>query len=190
MKLTERILLSIFILSIILGIFHLPGFAFLFILSGGSLAIIYLIFGFILFSNRGLRETFKSGENNTVNYSVLGYSVGVGAVLWISITGIFFQYFSFPGTAFFLGIGFLSSIVMAVVIKTKKANIALLRPMLSRLLIFGGICLFLLALPTKIWLNWRYSKHPAYVQAILEAREHPDNQALWDKVDEERKKLR
>ena len=190
MKLTEKILVSLFILSIILGVFHLPGSGFLFIISAGCLTILYLIFSFIVFNDRGFRELLANEKRNKPSNKKLGLAVGVGVVLWLAILGIIVKYFSFPGSTFFMGIGFLACMIMAIVVKKEKDQDSLLKRMFNRLVFFGGLCLFLLVLPTEIWLNWKYPENPEYVQAVLEARENPDNQALWDKVDEERKKLR
>ena len=73
--------------------------------------------------------------------------------------------------------------------KIKKSNDTYYPNILKRVAIFGVICIFLFAIPTKPWLNWKYPNNPEYVQAVLEAQENLDNKELWDKVDEETKKM-
>lgn len=118
--------------------------------------------------------------------------MGIGSAFGVVVIGILFKLFSWPGASLMLLFGIIGvSIVAVITLKGKSKNEEPSKvTMFRRIILFGGLCLFLFALPTKTWLNFKYPDNPEYVQAILDMQNDPTNMALRAKVDEERKKLR
>lgn len=191
MKKTELALIALSLLVLILNLFHIPG-------SEASLALVltlisflYFYFGFALFNNIRLREIFKKASYKKVKSNRISGGIVVGIALSFSALGILFKFLSLPGALPQLSIGLLllGIVSLVYIVKNIKSKEAYYSKILKRTLLFGTIAFVLIMIPSKTWLNWKYPDHPEYVKAILKAEADAGNEELWEKVEEERKKM-
>jgi hypothetical protein len=191
MKKAEIILIGIAVLALIMKMFHLPASGILTVLSLSSLSVIYAYFGFALFNNIRFRRIFKKETYKEISTKRIIGGVGVGIVLSISAIGILFKFQSWPGASMNLIVGIVGLTIVTIIflIKKKKSADNYYSTILKRVIVFGAICIFLFAIPTKTWLNWKFPNNPEYVQAVLDAQADSNNQELWNKVDDEREKM-
>jgi hypothetical protein len=191
MKKTELVLIGIAILALIMKMFHLPASGILTVLSLSSLSVIYMYLGFALFNNIRFRKIFKKETYKEISTKRIIGGIGTGLALSVSLIGILFKFQSWPGASanLIMGIVTLSIVAIISLIKMKKSEDDYYSNILKRIAIFGAICIFLFSIPTKTWMEWKYPNNPEYVKAVLDAKSDPENQQLWDKVDEEREKM-
>ena len=192
MKKAEITLLVLAFIGILFTFLHYPGSGVITILSFSSLSVMYMYFGFALFNNIRLRSIFKKASYTGISRRRIIGGIGAGAALSLSAIGMMFKFQSFPGTLIQLGIGLLALIIVAIIslVKNRKSTDAYYPNILKRVISFAIVCTFLIVVPHKMWLTMKYPGYPEFVNAILEAEEDPDNQALWDKVAEEEDKMR
>lgn len=114
-----------------------------------------------------------------------------GLALSMTIIGLLFKFQSWPGATMNLAIGLLGLVIALIVgtIKYSKTKSDYYTKIFKRIAVYGGLGVILLLLPKETWLELKYRNHPNYVNAIKNAKADPDNQELWDKVDEERQKM-
>jgi NADH:ubiquinone oxidoreductase subunit 6 (subunit J) len=114
-----------------------------------------------------------------------------GVVLSLTTIGILFKFQSWPMATFFLTIGLIGILVSFIVgvIKHSKTKSEYYTRILKRITIIGGLGLILLILPKETWLEIKYRNQPDYVDAVKKAMADPDNEELWEKVDEEQEKM-
>jgi len=191
MKRTELILIGIAVLALLMKLLHLPTSGILTILSLSSISVIYMYFGFALFNNLRFRKIFKKESYKEISTKRIVGGVGAGLALSISAIGILFKFQSWPGASVNLIMGIVGLTVVTIIslIKMKKNTDNYYSNILKRVVGFGAICIFLFVIPTKTWLGWKYPNNPEYIQSVLDAQANPNNQELWDKVDEEREEM-
>lgn len=191
MKKTELILIGITLLALLMKLLHLPASGVLTVLSLSSISGIYMYLGFTLFNNLRFRNLFKKESYKEISTKRIVGGIGSGLALSVSVIGILFKFQSWPGASINLITGIIGLIIVTIIslIKMKKNTDNYYSNILKRVAGFGVICVFLLALPTKTWLGWKFPNNPEYIQAVIHAQANPDNQGLWQKVDEEREKM-
>lgn len=191
MKKTELILIGLAVLALVMKFFHLPGSGILTVLTLSSISVIYMYLGFALFNKIRFRKIFKKESYKGISTKRIIGGIGTGLALSFSAIGILFKFQSWPGASMQLSIGLFGLGIVTIIslIKIKKSTDNYYTNILKRVAFFGAICIFLFAIPTKTWLNWKYPNHPEYVNAVLDAQANPDNQELWDNVEEEREKM-
>ena len=191
MKKAELILIGLAVLALIMKYFHLPASGILTVLSLSSISVIYMYLGFALFNNLRFSKIFKKESYQGISTNRIIGGIGTGLALSFSAIGILFKFQSWPGTTVQLGVGCFGLGIVTVVslIKIKKSVDGYYSDILKRVAFFGITCVFLFAIPTKTWLNWKYPNNTEYVHAVLDAQSNPDNQELWDKVEVEREKM-
>jgi hypothetical protein len=189
MKKTELVSIAIVIISLVVKFTILPNSWILFILSFLLIPVIYMHFGFALFNNLRFRDIFIAENFKGISRKRIIGAVGAGLALSISIMGIMEKVLSWQGASVFLVIGLLVVTVISL-IKIENSADKYYYNILKRVGIYGAICLFLIAIPNKTMLNWKYPDNPEYVNAILEAKAKPNQPELWDVVDEGFQKMR
>ena len=191
MKKAELALIGISILALIMKMFHLPASGVLTVLSLSSLSVIYMYLGFAIFNNIQFRKILKKETYKEISTKRIIGGVGAGLAISVSVIGVLFKFQSFPGASanLIMGIVTLSLVSIISLIKMKKSTDNYYSNIVKRTIIIGAISIFMLAIPTKTWLECKYPNNPKYVKAVLEARSEPGNQELWNKVDKEREKM-
>lgn len=191
MKKTELILVGLFLVALVLNFLRIPSAGILTILSYLILFLFYSFLSFALFNDIRFRNIGKKESYSNISALRMVGTITFGIILSIAITGIVFKFQLWPGAFQEMIIGLFGISIVSIVslIKIAKDKTGFYKKILIRALIFGALITSLIATPTKTWLTWRYSNHPDYVNAVMEAKEHPENPELWKKVDEERKKM-
>src|SRR4051812_16939260 len=97
MKLTERILISLTVLGVLLKLLLIPGASIIFLISIVLLWGLYFVFGFALFNNIRLRNIFKGKSYAHTNALRITGAACTGIVLSMLLNGILFKILHWPG---------------------------------------------------------------------------------------------
>ncbi|MCT4604481.1 MAG: hypothetical protein N4A59_16460 [Marinifilum sp.] len=191
MKQTEKILGIIAIISTILSLFSIPFIGNILIISLSTLSFLYMYLGSILFKDIPFKLVIKQ-ENFKEYDKIQKFGIYVmGMALSITTIGILFKFQCWPNSSLLLRIG-LTGILASVIINLIKYNQIKshnFSNILKRAAIIGVIGLFFMLTPRENILEIRHRNHPEYVEALKNAWADPDNQVLWDKVEEENLKI-
>lgn len=192
MKKAEITFIALAFVGVLFKFLHYPGSEELIIISFSSLSVLYMYFGFALFNNIKLRSIFKKTFYTGISSKRIIGGIGAGAALSFSAIGLMFKFQSFPGSLIQLGIGLFALTIVAIIslVKNRKRQDEYYQNILKRVIAFALVSAFLMAIPYKTWLTWKYPGYPEFVNAILEADADPENEALWEKVAEEEDKMR
>jgi hypothetical protein len=191
MKKAEKIIGIIAILSLLMQVFLLPGGNVLTVLSLTALSIIYFNLGFLLFNDIRLRDAFKKSSYTGISTSRKIGALVTGIALSMTTIGLMFKFQLWPGANIMIVEGFTPLVIISVVALIKylqnRSNYYI--GIFRRAVIFGSIALVFIVSPYSSWIDIKYRKHPAYRDALKNANANPENQALWDKVQEEKEKM-
>lgn len=149
MRILEKILGLLIIVSLILKLLLVPYSAILLTVILIALAIIYYPFGFAFFNEIRLREIFKKESYKGISASRIIGAIGVGIGLSILCIGILFKLNSWAYSDINLKFGlFVSFMALSVVlIKLLKVKNNFYINILKRIVIIGGLGLILLFIP-------------------------------------------
>ena len=191
MKRTEKVLLLIVFIGLILKYLHVPGSSAILILSPSSLSLFYMYFSFAFFNGIELKKVFKKQSYQGIGKMRIIGAIGTGVGLSVGAIGILFKLSTWPGSYVQLLTSLLALALVVIVsfYKLNKSQSAVYLKILKRAVPVLAICICLVYIPSEIWLNMRYSNHPDYVKALLESEANPSNEDLWLKVEEEREKM-
>ena len=191
MKRIEIILVIMTFLAILAKLFHLPGSSILTVFSFSLISSLYFYFGFALFNKIRLRNIFKKESYDGISAVRIIGAIGTGIALSVSTISIVFKFQDWPGASFQLYVGFSSLLVVTAIsaVKISKDQTGYYKKILLRAGVYGLMCIVLISIPTKTWLNWQYPNYPEYVNAVLEAKKNPENQELWENVEKESEKM-
>ncbi len=123
MKLTERILASIVLISYMLELLHVAGFHAVFIVSTAVLSQLYFYLGFFILNEIPFRRMFRPGESESEGTGILIMTILFGFSSSFLLVGLIFKANDWPGGDFMVLLGLISNIVMTIiafVIRRKK----------------------------------------------------------------------
>jgi hypothetical protein len=191
MKQTEKILIVLSIVFLILNIFFIfPGGNMLFILTIMLLTFIYFFLGFALFNNIKFRKIIK--KESYVNISSLKTLGAVSAGISLSITaiGILFKVMFWPGSYTNLKFGIISLIIITIIslVKNFKSKSDFYNKILKRSILFAGIAIILIFISNQDLAEIKYRNEPEYAKALINVMNNPDNKEYQSKFQEEHKK--
>ena len=191
MKKLEIILGVIAIITFGLYLFLVPGSAMIMLLSLTTLSIIYFYLSFALFNGVKGRSIFKKSSYVDLKTMRIVGSILTGIALAMTITGISFMIFKWPGARVNLQIGIiaLSMVIIIYSIKYLRDKEAFYFSILKRTIAFGIVGIILLLLPQYALLEFRYRDFPGYVEAFKLAIEDPTNQDLQEQLEQEKLKV-
>lgn len=191
MKKAELITGAIALIAIVLNSFLIPLSDVLLVLSFTLLAIIYGYLSFALFNNIQLRRIFKKSSYKGISTMRVVGAILTGLALSSTLVGILFTLMSFPGAFPNLILGTVGLTVALIVglVKYSKSKSVYYTNIFKRIAVCGGVALMLLVLPANAWQDFKYRDYPALLEAMKEARVHPENPELWEKVQDERDKM-
>lgn len=191
MKIVEKLLAALAILGIIMNLFMLAGAGPLTIISLSLLSMMYFMTSFLLLNNIGLRQLFKGNPFQGISQKRILGAVFSGVALSIACVGIIFTVQMYPSAKTQMGMGTLPLVIISLIalLKYNKTKAAYYQRVLSRTLTFGVIGVFFMLLPEYAIIEFKYRDYPGYVEALKAQREDPNNEALWEKVEEERRKI-
>jgi Na+/proline symporter len=107
---TERILIGIFVLALLLKLLHIPGSNIMLILSSGCMALLYLTGPFYLFRDR------PGKEQNRLVSNIAGLCFPIMTI------GILFRLMHWPGGKFYLLLGMISGLILLLLIYQLKSK--------------------------------------------------------------------
>ncbi|NEM96608.1 hypothetical protein [Pontibacter burrus] len=191
MKNAEIVLGAIALIALMLNSLLAPFGNLLTVLSISAISVLYMYLSFALFNRLRLRHIFKKDSYNGISTMRIVGAVLTGLALSITLIGILFKFQAWPGATINLGVG-LSGLVIALLVgavKYTRSKSDYYTKIFKRIAVYGGIGLIMLLLPEETWLEFKYRNHPDYVKAVKKAMAESDNQELWDKAEEERRKM-
>ena len=188
MKLTEKILVALSILAIVLKLLLIPGGSVLFVLAISILSCIYFALGFALFNGIRLRKMFKKESySNTSALKIIG-AICMGFVLSMVSIGIMFKLQMWPGAGPMLIVGAPPMFIILIIVFVKfiltKHKFYLNALIRCGIFTLFGIALFFTSGLTLIKLQFR--NHPEYIQAYEAYQNNPSSLELFDKMETER----
>jgi len=191
MKITEKILGIIIVLSIVLKFFHIPGSSFFLVLSTSTLMMLYFYVGFAMFNGILLKEIFKKKTYDGIStLRIIGaFFSGIG--LSTILTGILFRLQHWPGGNFQLMIGLIFSgiIMILLILKYIKGKELFYKEILIRFVIIGFFGLILFYTTDYSIDKIRYRNYPDYVKALDDLQQNPQSEELRKKADYEYNKI-
>lgn len=170
MKLTERILIALFVLACVLRIFHLPGGGLLTVLSLFVLSVFYIVGGYWLLAYGTKKES--TYENNTA------LSILAGIALCFAIIGVLFRLMIWPGdfVELIAGCVFTGAVLIAGAILFKgKPNYY--RQLFIRVGAVFFISLILLFVSGMDVYRFVHRDDPALIEKFGKVKENPDDSA-------------
>ena len=188
MKITEVVLTLIAFIGFTMSLSLVPGGSVLIVLSLSTLSLWYFAFGFAIFNGKGFKDLNNTEAMKALKlYRVIG-GAATGMALSITVIGILFKFQSYPSLLLNLTFGL---VLLGIIIIAGLAGFIIEKStyyinIFIRIIIWGGLGLTLLLLPKTALTDFKYRKHPALRDAINAAHADPNNDTLWDKVDEER----
>ncbi|MGB0869093.1 MAG: hypothetical protein ACPGSD_05820 [Flavobacteriales bacterium] len=192
MKKLEITLGVTIILALLMNLFLIKGGAMLTILSIGTLSVFYMYMGYPILNNLSLKTVFKRKTFSDIGTKRAIGSGLTGPVFALQLIGILFYVQSWVSGEYIQKIGVILAFVhiSVTLIKYRQNQNIFYKNLLIRSLSIGGLLFILFISPKDSWLNFKYRNHPDYLKAINEAQKDIDNVELWNKVDEERKKIK
>lgn len=191
MEKAEIILGVISITTFLLNLLLIPESSLLSVLSLSALSVFYMVLSFIIFNEIRIIETLKNESFKGVSTMRLVGAILTGFALSMTIFGLLFKIQFWPEPNVKLGTGLFGLLIALIVgyIKYLKTKSAYYIKIFKRIAIYGGLGLILMLLPTETLLEIKHRNHPEYVEAVKKAMDEPENQELWEKVKEKRKKI-
>jgi hypothetical protein len=191
MKKAELIIATLSIIALGMNFLSIAFGGILTTLTFISLSMIYFYFGFAFFNEINLRAIFAKDSYKDISLLRIIGAIGVGIALSLTIIGLLFTFNSWSGSSFSLGAGLFGLLIVTIIglIRYAKNKSKYYTRIFKRVAIIGVLGLIFFLTPKTTWVELKYRNHADYVKAYKEAVANPDNKALWDKVDEERKKL-
>jgi hypothetical protein len=191
MKITEKTVVIVAILAIVMKLLHWPGANIMLIISLMILSSIYAYFGFALFNNIRLRNIFKKESYKNTNAIRIIGAIGTGIGLSMGIIAILFYSMFWPGALIMMMPALLIMTIVTIItlVKLVTTNDKYYKKILSRLIVTLGLSLFLFLLPFKIKMDWRYPNDPDYVEAYVKYHENIQNPIYKINYEEEKVKL-
>ncbi len=184
MQKLEKILGLIIIVCLILKLLLIPYSGILLTVTLMTLAIIYYPLGFAFFNEIRLRKILKKESYRGINALRIIGAIGVGIGLSILCIGILFKLqrwaYSDTNLKFGLFVTFIALIIVLIRISKVKDNFY--KKILKRIIIVGGLGLFLLFVPELSIIKIQFRNHPNYIKAYEAYLKNPDNEEIRDKM--------
>ena len=191
MEKAEIILGVISITALLLNLIIIPESSFLIVLSLSALSVFYMVLSVILFNDIRIIEILKNESFKRVSSMRLVGSILLGFTLSMTIFGLLFKVQFWPEPNVKLGTGLFGLLIALIVgyIKYSKTKSAYYTKIFKRIAVYGGFGLILMLMPRETLLEIKHRNHPEYVEAVKKAMNEPDNQELWEKVEDKRQKI-
>lgn len=191
MKTTERILVSLFFIGVILSLTSLPGGFITLLFPSLLVSGMYFYFGFALFNEIPLKGLFKKEYHEKIPRMQVTTAIVTGIGLSIAIVGVLFKLQHLPGASMMLFGGVLLSVVSTLLIIVNKGKLqeGFVKRAFQRIVLFGGMSLVLLMIPAKVWIEWEYQDQPELKKVLLQLQDSPSDSLLLEKEQELRNKM-
>lgn len=158
------------------------------ILSIGSMALFYFYGGIAVFNNFMYKESFSISSYSKLNGVKLGVSFLASISLAYTIIGIIFKLLQWPHGSFISisGIAFLLSSAILSRFLQEKIGIETAQRIIRRMVLGMAVSLLFVTTSSYTFLSMKYRNHPTYREALKNAKENPNNEKLWEKLEMEK----
>ena len=183
----EKILGLVAVVSLILKLLLIPFSGTVLTISLLTLALIYYPLGFAFFNGIRLREILKKESYKGKSALRILGAIGVGMALSMLCVGILFklQSWAYSNTNLSAGLFFTVIALIVVMIGLIKKKDDFHKTIFKRIIIFGGLGLFLLFIPELSIVKFQFRNHPDYIKAYEIYLQNPDNLESQEKLDYE-----
>ena len=187
MKKTEIIFGILLLISFILRFFLVPGGIILSVFSLSILALLYQVFGIVIFNNIKIRNLFKKESFRGVSAIQLIGSVGVGFGLSMVCIGVLYKLQNWPGANFttIVGLSIIILLTLITFIEYLKSKRNYFSRILKRVVLFGIFGFVFLSLNSMSITKIEYRNHPDYLKAIENYLNDTTNDTLKEKMEYE-----
>lgn len=181
MKKAEYVLVAIAALSAILDLMNVKAFNPVVVMSMSGLALFYMIKIYEpLIKEKGWTALLAGKSAMKMNSVDKVITVMKDVSVSVSIIGILFTLQLWPGSKIQLQVGLVALLCATVLMivmfnktQDKKYTVSLKRNVIY--LIIGTAIYFT---PEMTWVEAKYKDHPSYIEALKNAREHPQDEEL------------
>ena len=181
MKLLEKILGFVIIISISLHFMLLPWMAIVTILCCLMLSCLYFYLSFFLLNNSGFKKTFKKKSYEDLTTLKTATSILLGIGYSIIPMGVLFKLLMWPGSKVMLLLGiifstlvFLGIIISDIIYKKNLTKSVIVR---FTILISFGLSSYIIS--DVYIVKSKYREYPKYVNAYVNYLENPENDSLF-----------
>lgn len=190
MKKTEKILVTITLLGVVLRFLLIPGASELITVGATVLAILYGYFSFALLNDIRLRQIFKKTSYTNLSWKRILISVLIGFSISTIVFGILFKLLILPGAYELLIIGLVGTgFLIVIIFLVPKMKNESYRKIYIRCvpIVVLGLTLYLVS--TEFLIRTLYRENPSFVKAAIESIHNPNNLELEAKMNEEWDKI-
>ena len=168
MKKFEITIAILSIIALVLNMLYIPGTNILAFILLMTYAMLYYPLGFAVLNNIRFRDILKKDAYKETNVKIILGAIFTGMALSEVICGILFKFLFFSGAGFMLIAGLCCLPIIAIVatVKYVKTRSQFYVGILKRIVIIGGVGLFLFFLPNKILVNVKYRNHPERIEEL------------------------
>lgn len=189
MQKAEKTLVIFIILGLAMKSLHLAGAGPVFIMSTGSLSILYFLSAIannpkFLASANGKLHAWLGKDPLTPNL-VFGYAFSIGVI------GFLFTVLLYPGNETMINTSLIGIAVALIysLIKYRSDFVDKMRPYFIRILVISSAVVFFALLPKEVIIDYYYSDYPEYATALKKLQQDPHNAALLDSMQIERARM-
>ena len=178
MKKIEKGLITLLIIGLSFFFLRWPFASEFLILSIGSLALLYMYFGTILFNDIPIKNILKTIKSKSGRSAKLIAGFLLGFLLAINIIGSLFKFMNWPFAMnlIFISLAFMIIILIASIILSSKNNSVFYKNVILRFGLWGMLSLMLTLLPKYAILEYRYAKYPTYIEAFKYYNANPTDE--------------
>jgi len=184
MKKIELALGLIAVFGFILKLLHLPGGAFLNVVSLTTLSMFYMLFGFALFNGIRFRDIAKKGPYQDTNSKRIIGATGLGFALALVINGAAFKLLFLPGAKvqLMLGLAMVGIILPVAIFFYRRNKAEFYIRAFKRMAICGGLGLLLFSTPSATLVDIYYGDKPEYAELYKKVLADPKNRELQEQL--------
>jgi len=175
-----------------LNLLNVPAMAALFVMLMSLFAIFYFYCSLFLLNEIPFKGIFNKESYKGWGFLRIILSFFGGIFISITLIGLMFHIQYWPGSTVLLSLGLilLASVLIVAQMKLRSSDSVFWSGLRRRAVVFLLVAGSVLALPHATWVEIKYRSHPEYVAAFKDALQDFDNQELWDRVEEEKFKIR
>ncbi len=187
MKLTEKIVLGILVVAVILECLLVPWMGVVMIISIYSLAFLYVLFGFAHFNNLELSKAFSKASYDSITTGRIIGSIALGFSHFFAISGVLLKITFSPGAGPCLLIGGVSGTIILIIslFKFNKNKTPFYKNAIKRSAVLVILSGFLFFLPSKYYVEFFMRNHPDYIEAYRDYQKDKTNEDGADRLEVE-----
>lgn len=181
MKLTEKVLILLIVLALLMKFLNIPGGGVLLSFSGMLLYVLYFFLAFAFLNGIRLRRIFNRSSYQGLSALRVISTIGTGIAMASVWGGILFRFQFWPGASPMLLCGLLMLLVITCIAFFRLNGEPFYRRILIRscvLIVCGGI---MASIPSETLSRIQYRNYPDYLAAREALMKDPENKMLQHK---------